>query len=138
MGVEAERRTPTVVRRRAEVSGRERVVEALSRYLLPLGLLLLLVGFSIALPDQFATTDNLRNLVNNQVIIVFLAIGVIFPLAAGEFDLSVGYVFGLAQALVIGLVARNHMPDLLAIAVVLVACTVVGIVNGLLDTVPVP
>jgi ribose transport system permease protein len=109
-----------------------RAIEWLSRYLL-LGLLVaIFVGFSIGVPDSFFTTENYRSIINDQIVVVFLAIGVTIPLIVGEFDVSVGYVLGLTQALAIGLLVRHDLSIPVVILIVLGIAAGVGVVNGVL------
>lgn len=71
------------------------------------GLLLLLVAlialFSALKPDTFPTYFNMRSIVNNKAIQAMLALAVFVPMTANHFDLSVGYMLGISQVLVIGL-----------------------------------
>lgn len=106
--------------------------EVLSRYALVLILVAMIVGFSIAIPDTFFTVRNLKTILNEQVIVLLLAIGVVTPFIVGEFDLSIGYVLGLSQALIVGLMAKSGMPVVPAILIGLLACAVVGLASGLI------
>jgi ribose transport system permease protein len=104
----------------------------LGRYSLVLLLALLVIGFSIARPASFFTINNFQGIFINQVVVVFAAIGLIAPLIVGELDLSVGYVVGLSQALVVGLMTLQGLSPPLAIVITIVACALVGVVNGAL------
>jgi ribose transport system permease protein len=106
--------------------------EILSRYALLLILVAMIIGFSIAIPDTFFTVRNFKTILNEQVIVLLLAIGVVTPFIVGEFDLSIGYVLGLSQALIVGLMAKSGMPVVPAIALGLLACAVVGLASGLI------
>ena len=64
------------------------------------------------------TVTNLRLVANESVIIVFLGIAATIPLIVGEFDLSVGYVLGLSQALVVGFLSKSGIGLEVAIPVV--------------------
>lgn len=57
-------------------------------------LLLLVIVFSILLPSTFPTETNTRSLLTDQAIPLILAIAAVLPLAAGEFDLSIGATLG--------------------------------------------
>ncbi|NYJ01993.1 ribose transport system permease protein [Nocardioides thalensis] len=103
----------------------------LSRYGLALILLILVVGFSLARPASFATPDNYRAILNNQAVVVLLALAAMMPLIVGEFDLSVAGVLGTGQALVCGLCALQGLSPTVAIALALAAGAAIGLVNGL-------
>ena len=65
------------------------LTERLSRYGLAVFLVLLIVAFSAWQPDRFPTTTNFVNILAGQAVPIVLAIAALFPLAAGEFDLSI-------------------------------------------------
>ena len=105
-----------------------------TRYTLLAVLVIETIGFSIALPDQFFTRDNIIGILNNQVIILILAMGSVFPLAVGEFDLSIGNIVGFSQVIVIGLLSKDSLSIPLAILIALVVAAMAGLANGLLLT----
>jgi len=93
---------------------------------------LLLLGFSVARPSSFFTLDNYQGIAVNQIVVVFASIGLLAPLIVGELDVSIGYVIGISQALVVGLMGRQGLSLPAAILVTLAVCFLVGLVNGLL------
>lgn len=97
-------------------------------------LLVLLVVFSALKPDTFPTYFNFRSIVNNKSVQAILALAVFVPMTANHFDLSVGFMLGIAQVLVIGLQGAG-VPWPLAAAAVLLLGALVGLGNGLLVTV---
>lgn len=100
-----------------------------------LGILLIMVVVLIALkPSDFATFSNLISILLFASVGGIIACGLTIPLVAGDFDLSVGYVASFAGVFVTGLLARGHLPLVLAIIVTLAACGVIGIANGLTVT----
>jgi ribose transport system permease protein len=75
----------------------------------PYGLMIALIGlvilFSALIPDQFATLANLRTTISSQSVLAILALAVLVPLIAGEFDVSLAMVFTTAMLIVARLVA---------------------------------
>lgn len=126
--------TATTSRRRllAARPGSERMFDFVNKYLLVMILIALCVGFSIAEPHSFFTVDNFRTVGNEQIVVVLLALGATLPLIVGEFDLSVGYVLGVAQALVIGFISREALGIAPAIVLVLLITSAAGLLNGVL------
>jgi ribose transport system permease protein len=116
---------------RAPRGGKGRGGELLSRYAAVLVLVLLCLLFSVLLPDTFPTYNNLVTLLTTQEIVVILAIGTMIPLAAGQFDLSVGYVLGIA-AMETAVLSSHGVSIGLVMPLVLLSGVVIGIVNGLL------
>ena len=102
------------------------------------GLLLLLVAliglFSALKPDTFPTYFNMRSIINNKAIQAMLALAVFVPMTANHFDLSVGYMLGISQVLVIGLQGQGlNWPE--AAGLVLLLGALIGLCNGVLVTV---
>ena len=93
----------------------------------------LVVGaFSIAKPDIYPTTGNLQSILGSQSVLLILALGLLLPLTAGEFDLSVASTMSMA-AMTIAVLNVNQQVDILAaIAIAIALALVVGLVNGLL------
>ena len=95
-----------------------------------LGLLFLVVVFSILRPETFTSELNFANLINQSAGIMVLAMGLVFVLLLGEIDLAAGYTGGFAAAM-LGLVLTRHdwhwAPSIL---VGLLAGTVVGLIMG--------
>ena len=111
---------------------------ALSRAISVWGLLVLLVVlvivFSALRPDTFPTYFNMRSIINNKAISALVALAVFLPMTANHFDLSAGFLLGIAQVLVIGLQGQG-LGWVEASAVVLLLGTAVGLFNGVLVTV---
>jgi ribose transport system permease protein len=103
----------------------------LTRYTLVLILVAMVAGFSIAMPDTFFTTQNFTSILNEQVIVLLLAVGVVAPFVVGEFDLSIGYILGLSQAFAVGAMAKSGLPIALSMVIALVLCCGVGLINGI-------
>ena len=98
----------------AESGSRNRVLDILSRYTILLVLVLSIVVFSIIEPSTFFTVTNFKSMATQQVVIVLLGVAATIPLIAGEFDVSVGYVLGIVQALTIGFMSKAGSPIWLA------------------------
>ena len=97
-------------------------------------LVVLIAVFSALKPDTFPTYFNFRSIINNRAISALLALAVFLPMTANHFDLSVGFLLGIAQVLVIGLQGQGlSWPE--AAGVVLLLGALVGLCNGVLVTV---
>lgn len=94
--------------------------------------IILLVVFSVAQPDSFATLDNYRSILDNQTIVVLLAFAAMVPLIVGRFDLSVAPVLSISHVLAVGLIVKQGWSPAAAIAATLVAAMLIGLVNGVL------
>lgn len=102
-----------------------------SRYIVYVGFIVILVGFSIVLRDDgFLTTRNLLNIVQQTAPITIMAVGMVFVLTAGEIDLSIGPIVAVS-ALLSALVLRENF-WFLGAGAGLAAGAAIGAVNGLL------
>ena len=102
-----------------------------SRYVVYLGFLIILVGFSIVLYDDgFLTSRNLLNIVQQTAPVTVMAVGMVFVLTAGEIDLSVGSVVAIS-ALLAAIVLRTQ-PWFVGAAAGFAAGIVIGAGNGAL------
>ena len=98
------------------------------------GLLLVSVLFQ-SLNDHFLTAGNLVNLLVQAAVFSLLAMGEVFALLLGEIDLSIGFVAGLSAVVMSELVSPSvGWPWWAAIAAALLACALIGILQGSLIT----
>jgi ribose transport system permease protein len=106
---------------------------ALERYGGVLLLIALIIVFSLA-SSEFFTSANFLGIAQNQAIQAVISIGLLFPLAAGVFDVSVSGSMTLAVVLVTYLFQETSggMPIWAAIIITLAAMVVAGLCNGFL------
>jgi ribose transport system permease protein len=98
----------------------------------------MIVAFSVAEPDAFATVDNFRNIATNAAILLVLSVGMTFVIITAGIDLSVGSVLvfsGVISAKVMNGMGGNSWGVLLVGLLVALACGLGwGVLNGLLIT----
>ncbi|HLW89850.1 MAG TPA: ABC transporter permease [Roseiarcus sp.] len=111
------------------------LAKLLTSYSLLILTAILIIGFSLLLPRTFPTEFNIRSILGTQSVIALLALAVMVPLAAGQYDLSVGFVLGITQMAVIGLQIDQHLAWPLAVVLALAVGGLIGLANGLLVTV---
>ncbi|HEY6888182.1 MAG TPA: ABC transporter permease [Solirubrobacter sp.] len=88
--------------------------------------------FSLLNPEIFPTVANAQTIASTQATVALLALAAMLPLVVGQFDISVGYQFGLAQGLCAHLIINEGVPAGAAILVTLAAGLAIGLVNGVL------
>ena len=93
---------------------------------------LLVLLFSVLLPNTFPTLLNLRSITSDKAIILILSLGVMIPMSAGRIDLTVGYGIVLWHILAISLQTMYGFSWPVAVLSVLVLGAVMGMLNGLL------
>jgi ribose transport system permease protein len=101
------------------------------RLALPFAWLVTIVVFGFLRPDTFLTSDNFFiNILGTQAVQVALALALVIPLVAGEYDISVAANLTLASMIVALLNVDHGVNIFLAILVALAAGAVIGIING--------
>jgi ribose transport system permease protein len=93
---------------------------------------LLAIVFSIALPDTFPTLFNLRSILADKSVIALLALAATVPMITGKIDLTVGYGIVLWHILAITLQTQFGFSWPMAVAAVIGAGMLSGLVNGVL------
>jgi simple sugar transport system permease protein len=122
-----------------ERSTTTRVVDGIKRVLTqpeagPLGLLVLaLITFSL-LSATYLTAGNFSNLLMFTPELGMIALGMTLLMTAGEFDLSVGSVFGFSAVLMWTLINEAAMPLELAFLIAMGVAVFIGLVNGTMVT----
>lgn len=92
---------------------------------------LLIIGFGLAMPDSFLRWGNFSIMLASYAPALLLALAIIVPLTAGDFDLSVGATLTLSSCLIGVLNVWAGIPIALAITAALAAGVVVGLFHGL-------
>jgi ribose transport system permease protein len=120
---------------RSELAGLSRgqqIIRLLPVYGLPILTLLLIIFFSLLLPQTFPTYLNFRSILADKAIIALLSLAATIPMMAGRIDLTVGFGIVMWHILAIGLQVKFGVPWPIAILVVLLCASFVGLINGIL------
>lgn len=105
-----------------------------ARYATILGLLAMVVAFSILSPKAFSTLGNFTNVLNQASLAMIIAGGLTLAVVVGELDLSIGFAASLHGILVTGFIVHDKLPIPLAIFMVLALGALIGLVNGFIVT----
>lgn len=90
----------------------------------------LIVLFSVLLPYTFPTAANAGAIVGNEAVGMMLAVGLLIPVVAGHFDLSLASVLTLSMIVSIGLFQFLSAPVWAAVVAGPLVGAVIGLVNG--------
>jgi len=116
----------------SRMSAGERVRRLLPVYGLPILTLLLIIIFSVLLPDTFPTALNARSILSDKAVIALLSLSAMLPMITGRIDLTVGYGIVLWHLAAISLQVTYGLPWPLTVALTLFGGMLVGLLNGLL------
>jgi len=87
----------------ARLSRPQAILRLLPVYGLPILTLLLIIFFSLLLPDTFPTALNVRSILSDKAIIALLSLAATLPMMAGRIDLTVGFGIVMWHILAISL-----------------------------------
>jgi ribose transport system permease protein len=90
----------------------------------------LIILFGILKPDTFLTLDTARTIMGEQAITAIMALALVVPVAARQFDLAIGATMGMAVIIAGVLMVNSGVPPALAIILTLLAGVGIGLVNG--------
>jgi simple sugar transport system permease protein len=92
------------------------------------GLIVVFIGFSFT-ATRFVSADSFAGIANIASELGIMAAGVTFLMISGEFDLSVGSVFGFS-AMLFAIASVNGIPLFLGLLLALLAAGCIGFLNG--------
>lgn len=93
--------------------------------------LAIIVLFSLIAAETFPTTQTAKAILNQYSITGMVALSLIVPLAAGYYDLSIGYTLGLAGIVAAYLLAETDLSPVAVGVITMLACACMGLLNAL-------
>ena len=102
----------------------------LERFGLVIVWLAVIALFGALRPDTFLTWSNFSSIFGSEAVLVIVTLGLIIPLTAGDFDLSIAQTLTFVSMLTAILSARMGVPIGYIIPVALAAGALVGLING--------
>ena len=97
-----------------------------------LGLVALVIVFTVLRPENFTNAFNFANLINQSAAVTLLAMGLVFVLLLGEIDLSAGFTAGTSAAVMAVVLTNQGRPWWIALFVCLAVGAFIGLVIGML------
>lgn len=95
-------------------------------------LILLVVIFSLWQSRTFPHYNSFTQILTSNAVPGLLALGLTVPLAAGEFDISVGYMLGAASMFLAWCLGNTGLTLGEAVVLTLLVCVAVGLINAIL------
>lgn len=106
-----------------------RYADLLHRWGLPLVLVAAIGFFSIRLPHTFLQWSTFHDMIAGQAPNLVLALACVVVLVVGEFDLSLGAVFGISQYVALRLMISQEFHVTAAVVLAVLLGAVIGVVN---------
>ena len=136
------------MKKRMSISEKSKDFQSIGMFLLRartfIALILLVIAFSLILPNVFFTQNNIIIMTKHVAIYSLLAIGMTFVIISGGIDLSVGSIVGLAGMLAGGLIYKGLVLQVfgvvlyfnvgIIIIITLIIGALVGAINGILTS----
>lgn len=94
-------------------------------------LVVIVVLFSVLLPRTYPTASNVTAVFSNEAVGLMLAVGMLIPIVAGYFDLSLASVLTLSMIVSIGMFQFFEAPTWLACVAGVLTGSFIGLLNGI-------
>lgn len=92
--------------------------------------LALIAVFGFMRPDTFLTWSNFSTIFGSEAVLVIVTLGLMVPLTAGDFDLSIAQTLTLVSMAIAIMDARMGMPLYASLPIALVIGMLIGAING--------
>jgi ribose/xylose/arabinose/galactoside ABC-type transport system permease subunit len=112
-----------------EKSKKKSIGDIIVELSLPILMVALIIFFSI-MSDKFFTTQNLTNILVQNVHIAVCSAAVMIIMISGGCDLSIGYQMSVAAVLVAKMISVHNIPVAIAVICGILLCSVLGTFNG--------
>ena len=114
----------------ASSMSKRRGIDQAERYGLIVAWIGLIVLFGLLNPTTFFTWNTFSSILGSQAVLVILTLGLIIPLTANDFDLSIAYMMTLSSMTIAVLNVNHQVPIGWAILAAILFGAVVGFING--------
>ncbi|MBM7044728.1 MULTISPECIES: ABC transporter permease [Rhizobium] len=127
--------TAIVAGKTRESSGTKTFIRRAEQFGLIVVWLIMIATFGYLQPATFLTWSNLSTILGSQAVLVVVTLGLLIPLTANDFDLSIAYTMTLSSMLIAVMNVNHGIPIGWCILAALVMGAAIGVVNGLLITI---
>jgi ribose transport system permease protein len=96
--------------------------------------MVMIAVFGALQPATFLTWANLSTLLGSQAVLVVVTLGLLIPLTANDFDLSIAFIMTLSSMLLAVMNVNHHVGIFWSVLAALALGALIGLVNGVLIT----
>lgn len=104
----------------------------MKKYSMLIALIAIFLVFAVLTGGKNLSANNISNLIMQYAYVLVLAIGMLLVIVTGNIDLSVGSIVGFTGAISGVLLVRNEVPVIIAVPLVLLVGTLIGMSHGYL------
>lgn len=105
-----------------------------NKYGLLFAWLIVILVFGILRPTTYLTAANASNILGSQSVIVLLTLGILFPMASGDFDMSAASTLALSAMTTAILNVNLRWPIGFAVLASVIIGALIGLLNGIITT----
>lgn len=111
-------------------SKRQAWIDRAERFGLVIAWVAVIIVFGAMRPETFLSWANFSTILGSQAVLVVVTLGLIIPLTAGDYDLSIASVLTMSAMLIAVLNVQLAVPIGIAVLLALAAGMLVGFING--------
>jgi ribose transport system permease protein len=123
---------PQAVSPGGEHTSAERAINIAERLGIFAAWIVVIIVFGIIEPGTFLTIATVRNILGSDAVLVILGLGLILPLTAGEYDLSIASILALSSVATAVLNVNDGVPIVAAAIIGIALGAFTGLVNGVI------
>lgn len=110
--------------------GSQRIIGILERVGIFGAWIIVIAVFGAIEPSTFLTMATVRNILSSNAVLVILALGLILPMTAAEYDLSIAANLALSSVAVAVFNVQDNVPIVLSVIIGIALSSTLGLVNG--------
>ena len=116
----------------SRIGGSFSVGNFMQRYFIFAIWLILIILYSVLLPQSFPTWLNITTMLSSKAVMLVLALSLMIPMIAGDYDMSVGALMTFSAMMTAVMNVWWNIPIWIAVALTILIAALIGAINGYL------
>ena len=116
----------------SRIGGSFSVGNFMQRYFIFAIWLILIILYSVLLPQSFPTWLNITTMISSKAVMLVLALSLMIPMIAGDYDMSVGALMTFSAMMTAVMSVWWNIPIWIAVALTILIAALIGAINGYL------